>query len=125
MATKLEIDIEDKACELALRLGVTNVKMKAAGIVGYPDRMFFIPGGRPLFIEFKRPGKEPDAVQKVIIRRLKYYGYRVEVCDTVQGAIKCVKEAIKDPVGKTCYNEGSLKLEAENEKVADKRRSRK
>jgi hypothetical protein len=96
MVIKLEIDIEDKACELALRLGVTNVKMKAAGVVGYPDRMFFIPGGRPLFIEFKRPGKEPDAVQKVIIRRLKYYGYRVEVCDTVQGAVECIKKALLD-----------------------------
>jgi|SRR6267378_11218 len=95
---KLEIDIEEEACTKALDLGVTNVKMKFAGVVGYPDRQFFIPGGRPLFIEFKRPGEPLRAGQKIIIRRLRYYGYQVEICDTVNEAIEFIKVAIQSSI---------------------------
>lgn len=92
---KLEIEIEQKACEIALEeLGVTNVKMKAAGFNGYPDRQFFIPGGRPLFIEFKRPGEPLDPLQVIIINRLRYYGYQVEVADSVEEAIDFIKGAL-------------------------------
>lgn len=91
----LEIDMEEEACTQALALGVISKKMKAAGENGWPDRQFFIPGGQPLFIEFKRPG---DGVlssgQRVIIRRLRYYGYQVEVCDTVEDAIWFIKKAL-------------------------------
>lgn len=92
---QLEIDIEEKACELALDIGVTNVKMKAAGVNGYPDRLFFIPGGRPLFIEFKRPGLPLDPLQVIIINRLRYYGYHVEVCDSVEEALAFIKGALE------------------------------
>jgi len=88
----LELDIEEEACNQALDLGVINVKMKAAGNRGWPDRLFLIPGGRPLFIEFKRPEDgELSKNQVVIIRRLRYYGYQVEICDTVEQAISFIK----------------------------------
>lgn len=88
----LENDIEEEVCRQALDLGVINFKVKAAGQRGWPDRCFLIPGGKPLFIEFKRPnGGVLSANQKVIIRRLKYYGYSVEVCDNVEEAVKIIK----------------------------------
>lgn len=95
---KLETDLEDKVCAYALNaLGLTNIKVKAAGQRGYPDRQFFIPGGRPIFIEFKRPAPEGQLSkgQKVIIRRLRYYGYDVEVCDSFEESIKVLKRALE------------------------------
>lgn len=91
---KLEIDIEEDACAKALALGVINVKMKAAGHNGWPDRMFMIPGGRPLLIEFKNVGESPPPLQQVMHRRLKHYGYQVEVCDSVDEAIGYIKRAL-------------------------------
>jgi hypothetical protein len=90
----LEIDIEDEACEQALLLGVTNVKLNPAGTNGWPDRIFFIPGGRPLLIEFKRPDELARPLQQVIHRRLTYYGYQVQTHCTVQGAIDAIKAAM-------------------------------
>ena len=90
----LEIDIENEACELILtELHVINVKIKPAGTNGWPDRLFFVPGGKPLFIEFKRPGKEARKLQKLIHRRLRHYGYEVQTHDTVQGAFDAVQAA--------------------------------
>lgn len=90
----LEIDIEEEVCQQALLLGVINVKMKTAGNTGWPDRQFFIPGGVPLFIEFKH-GTGLSKKQLVIIRRLRHYGYHVEVCDSVEDALNYIKSAIK------------------------------
>lgn len=96
----LEIDIEEEVCKQALDLGVTNVKMKAAGHRGWPDRMFLIPGGKPLFIEFKRD-TDLSANQVIIIRRLRYYGYQVEVCDYAEEALEHIRNALTSNVQPT------------------------
>lgn len=94
----LEIDIENEACDRILReLHVINVKLNPAGTNGWPDRVFFVPGGCPLLIEFKRPGQAPRPLQLVIHRRLRHYGYAVQTHDTVQGAVDAVREALLDP----------------------------
>src|SRR5690606_35937510 len=60
----LERDVERPVAHRALQeLGVFSIKIAAAQETGYPDRLFLIPGGRPLFIEFKRPGEEPTPRQ--------------------------------------------------------------
>lgn len=93
---KYEAVIERCACERALReLGVRSLKLNVTGSTGWPDRLFFIPGGRPLFIEFKRPGEEPGPKQLHIHAWLRHIKYEVQVHDTVEGAFQAILEAIK------------------------------
>jgi hypothetical protein len=92
---KYESDIEGTVAEkVLLVLAVFSIKLKRAQESGYPDRMFLIPGGRPLFIEFKREGKEPEPYQVMIHERLRYAGYTVEVHDTVEGALRSIAKAV-------------------------------
>ena len=45
----IEATVARRALE---ELGVFSIKIKRAQEAGYPDRIFLIHGGRPLFIEF-------------------------------------------------------------------------
>lgn len=88
----LESTVEKKVCKYAKdKLGIINIKVKAAGKRGYPDRMFFIPGGKPLFIEFKKPGEDARPLQKYIHRILGDLGYEVQVHDDFQKAINIIR----------------------------------
>ena len=92
----LEANIERRACTRALReLGVRSLKLNVRGQTGWPDRLFMIPGGRPLFIEFKRPGGELSARQQYMIKMIKHRGYEVQVHDTIDGAFQAILEALK------------------------------
>jgi hypothetical protein len=53
--------------------------------------MFLIPGGKPLFVEFKAPGEKPRKLQEhihIILRRL---GYEVKVFDSAE---RCISEIL-------------------------------
>jgi hypothetical protein len=89
----LESYIERRVCDLALELGVRNTKLQKA--TGYPDRIFWIPGGKPLLIEFKRPGEKPSEIQYHIHDIFRQLGYHIEVCDDVNHAIKIIIKALE------------------------------
>lgn len=92
----LESGIEGKACrEVWKKLGVYGLKLHVVGQRGYPDRVFLIPGGRPLLIEFKRPGEVPRDLQAHIHKRLRKLGYQVEVHDDWRDAFEAVKQAVE------------------------------
>lgn len=75
-----ETKIENAACrEVYTYLGITSVKLNISGQSGFPDRMFLLPGGRPLFVEYKVPGGEPEPHQQEIIDSLLELSYDVEV----------------------------------------------
>ena len=94
---KYETAIERCACGRALReLGVRSLKLNITGNTGWPDRLFFIPGGRPLFIEFKRPGEEPGPKQRHIHAVLKHNGYEVQVHDSIDGAVDAIKRRVEN-----------------------------
>ena len=59
--------------------------------VGWPDTMILLRGGRPLFLEFKAPGKKPTAKQQEKINWLLNNGYRVEVFDDVDEATQHIQ----------------------------------
>jgi hypothetical protein len=57
-----EEKIETKACEIIwLYLGIKGSKLKNLSDTSWPDRLFWLPGGKPLLIEFKQPGYEPQS----------------------------------------------------------------
>jgi hypothetical protein len=81
MAT--EKKIQAAAIRYADKVGVPSIRMvfRYGVRAGWPDVLFLIPGGAPLFIEFKSPGKKPTKLQLFRIRKLKELGYNVHVCD--------------------------------------------
>lgn len=91
----LERDIEAAACDAVMRrYGVEGRKFLSPGNSGVADRLFLIPGGRPLLIEFKRPGEEPRPLQVAEHMLLTKLGYDIEVHDTVEGAVEAVRLAL-------------------------------
>lgn len=68
----------------------TQGRRKAEGVVrGMPDTHWPVARGPfiGLWIEFKQPGKYPNAEQRAKIARLKEQGHCVVVCDEVQHAV--------------------------------------
>jgi hypothetical protein len=70
-------------------------KMATIYARSWPDQLFLIPGGRPLFIEFKKPGEVPTEKQAHRIKQLRDLGYDVEVCDSKEQGIACVGAAME------------------------------
>lgn len=93
----LEKDVEQPIKEWADQRGILNVKLTPMGQSAYPDRIFFLPGGRPLILEIKRPGEKPKKLQKYIINKLKVLGYDVRWTDSKEEAIRWLTEAILKP----------------------------
>lgn len=92
----LESKIEQKACDLVWKhLGIVCSKLVTPGDTGYPDRVVWIPGGKPLLIEFKRPGEHPEPKQAYIHDQLRKLGYRVEVHDNAIRAFQAVIDAVE------------------------------
>jgi len=87
---------ERKACKWALEeRGVPNVKLlHPGGETGWPDRLFFIPGGRILLIEFKEVGYEPEPRQVYVHNLLRALGYEVETCDSLAAAKEAIDRAL-------------------------------
>ena len=90
-----ESSIERWVCRKARnQFGVINIKIAPAGTTGRPDRLFLIPGGKPLFIEFKKVGEEPEKIQLHRHEELRILGYDIEVHDTREGAINAIENAV-------------------------------
>lgn len=96
----LESKIERDTCGDALRkLGVPNMKMlHTGGETGWPDRIFFIAGGKPLMIEFKRAGEahKTSARQEYIHSVLRELGYDVQIHDNKDAALEAIRSAKLD-----------------------------
>lgn len=92
-----ESKIERGACKRALgELGVPNVKLiHPGGQTGWPDRLFFIPGGKPFLIEFKEVGYEPDPMQHYIHDMLEELGYDVAWTDNEEDAVSAIAARVE------------------------------
>ena len=77
----LENYTERKVVEWAREQGIASIKLNLMGNVGWPDRLFLIPGGKPLLMEFKRAGLRPTKLQQHRINGLKKLGYLVYVAE--------------------------------------------
>lgn len=47
--------------------------------IGVPDRVCFLPGGRVVFVELKRPGGKLSPIQVKVLDRLRAVGAEVHV----------------------------------------------
>lgn len=88
----LEKHIEQKFVQTLKKVcHLKSLKLNVMFSRGWPDRLILIPGGRPLFIEFKRPGEELTDLQREIHEFLKSLGYEVEVHTSAETAIESVQ----------------------------------
>lgn len=82
--------IRDKTCDRARdELGILSIKLQLRYDAGWPDAMFLVPGGRPVLMEFKLPGKELEPLQVYRRNVLKKLGY------DVVGPITSVEQGLK------------------------------
>ena len=91
----LERHVEHPVVDWARRHGIIQVKFEVPGQTGWPDRLFFIPGGRPLFIEFKRPGEVLEPKQIYYYHLLLSLDYHIEVHDNAKSAIQAIIKAVE------------------------------
>lgn len=79
----LEKQIEQRVCDYAKGKGWLVYKFTSPNRAAVPDRLFIAPGGRVIFIEFKREGQKPTAPQAREHERLRAQGVQVYVIDNV------------------------------------------
>ncbi len=75
------------------KLGVLSIKLAAGQ--GMPDRLFLIPGGRGLLIEFKAPGADPRPLQDAMHVILRGLDYDTEVHDNYDEAMAAIRRRLK------------------------------
>lgn len=80
-------------------LGLTSIKLNLRGNRAWPDRLFFVPGGRPVLIEFKRPGDVPRPLQAHRHEQLRRWGYDVISTDDRDAAILHLTRAVEAALG--------------------------
>lgn len=87
-----EAQVIAAAQRYAKKTGIISIRMvfRAGPSSGWPDFLYLIPGGRPLFIEYKAPGNKPTPLQAHKIETLKGLGYDVMVADTADKAIEAL-----------------------------------
>lgn len=80
----LEKDIEHAVTEWWREQGYLTTKLNGQGQRGKPDRVFWIPGGKPAIIEFKKPGQEPSDLQLYWLKQFERHGYRTAWFDDAE-----------------------------------------
>lgn len=84
---KRERDIEKWLREKIQQLGGVAMKFTSPGNDGVPDRIAVLPGGRIWFVELKREGEKPTAIQKWQMEQLRKMGCNVALITGKQEAI--------------------------------------
>jgi hypothetical protein len=101
--SQLERNVEGPVCRWADARGIVHIKLNLWGRRAWPDREFFIKGGRPALVELKRRGKRPRRLQAHVIGILKELGYDVCYADNTGEAVafleKCVAKAMEASKG--------------------------
>lgn len=83
--TRLESDLEDEVVQWAKSEGGYAVKLYLASERGWADRTIWLPEGRVILPELKRPGKNDGGSinQKKWRRRLRELGFATDFCETL------------------------------------------
>ena len=89
--------MQESSIERRLKVGVERIGGKAykfvsPGVVGVPDRIVLLPGGRIIFVELKAPGKKLSPIQEYRAKELGDLGFNVLCIDSVEE----IKEMIKN-----------------------------
>ena len=81
-------------------VGIPRTTLTLRGRRGWPDEVYWVPGGRPLLIEFKAEGEEPRKLQLYIHTLLRQNGYEIQAHYKAAEAINAIKTHIKNCTGR-------------------------
>lgn len=84
--------IESKFCQAVKAKGGLALKFVSPGMVGVPDRIVLLPGGKVYFVELKAPGKKPSPKQVKIAAVFSKFGHEVRVIDSTAKVKEFVDE---------------------------------
>ena len=90
MKKRRESATESYCVKWARSRGIVVAKLTECN--GVPDRVFFVPGGSPLIIEFKAKGLVPERLQTWYLDALTAAGYTAHWCDTKNYFIALMKK---------------------------------
>lgn len=91
----LERDIEQPFVKWCKQVGI---KVKKKNFADQLDRWLMVPGGAPIIIEFKAPGKKPTPLQQREIDELKELGYGAGWFDNLEKTKEFVEDWLRDMV---------------------------
>ncbi|NFG22674.1 VRR-NUC domain-containing protein [Clostridium botulinum] len=77
------------------KLGGKAYKWAPVGVVGVPDRMVLLPGGKIIFVELKAPGKKARKLQEYRAKQLRELGFQVECLDSIEKIDKLIQNVNK------------------------------
>ena len=86
-----ESKIEKDVVKWAEDNEVMVIKLNLHGRRGWPDRLFILPNGGIIWVEFKRPGEKPRKLQDYIHGKLRKYKQDVYVADRAFDTISYIK----------------------------------
>lgn len=81
----LEREIEKKLTAEVKKLGGVSYKFISPGNDGVPDRVIFLPGASPFFLELKTETGRLSPMQKVQLKRIIGAGDSDELCGVAYG----------------------------------------
>ena len=73
--------IEKYLVEQARLKGLPCLKYSNPNMVGYPDRLLVLPGGKVIWVELKSRGRKPTKIQQMRMAELVSLGHPVKVID--------------------------------------------
>lgn len=79
-----ESTIEAHLVKRVKALGGEVRKVQWVGRRGAPDRLVMLHWGRPVWVELKAPGEKPRPAQLREHTRMRHFGLRVEVIDSLE-----------------------------------------
>jgi VRR-NUC domain len=92
---QLESEIEAAVSEWCDERNILHAKFSPMGQAGWPDHIYFLPNGRPLLVEFKRPGEQPRKLQRYKLGLLEELGYAVFVAETKAEATGWIEKQVR------------------------------
>ena len=95
-----ERDLEQRLrIEIRARGGLA-LKFISPSMVGVPDRLILLRGGRVWFVEMKAPGRVPTPKQLKVHKMLRELGFQVLVLDSIQAVDEFLERVGDDSSGR-------------------------
>lgn len=79
----LESRVEGYLVKKVAGMGGRAIKLES--LAGLPDRLLLLPGGKACFVELKREGQKPRALQSLWLKRLSELGFVAVHLDSKEG----------------------------------------